>query len=84
MDGTREDNLKRLYRDFNNPLLPVSTRKKAYGVFCEVLRQANDRTLSNMRRRLLRARGVDDAEAAERVTMQIHDYMKRAGYTAAG
>lgn len=84
MDGTREGDLKKLHRDFNNPLLPLSSRRKAHRAFHNILRQVNDRTLMRQRLQLLRAHKAGDAEAAERITMQLHDYTERAGYATAG
>lgn len=84
MDGTREGTLRKLHQDFNNPLLSMSTRQKAHRAFNNILRQVNDRTLTELRRRLHRAQIADDEDAVERITMQIDEYSKRAGYTTAG
>lgn len=80
MDGTREDDLRKLHKDFKNPLLPMSTRRKAYRTFCNVLQQINDRTLTELRLRLVRAHQANDSDAAECITAQIDEYSRRAGY----
>lgn len=84
MDRTREDNLRRLKEDMNNPLLPMPTRQKAHRTFENILRQIKDPTLVDMRVRLLKAHQAGDSEIAEKITMEINEYSKRAGYTTAG
>ena len=49
----------------------MSTRQKAHRAFNNILR-------------LHRAQIADDEDAVERITMQIDEYSKRAGYTTAG
>lgn len=84
MDGTREDNLKSLKEDMDNPLLPMGTRQKAHRTFNNILRQIKDRKLISMRERLLRAHRAGDDKVAEKITLEINEYAKRAGYTTAG
>jgi hypothetical protein len=81
MDWTREGDLTRLHKVFNDPLKSRHERRLAHDTFNKILRQLKDKKLTELRRRLIRANIADDNDAAvERITEEIHEYSRRAGY----
>ena len=80
MDWTREGDLTRLHKVFNDPLKSRHERRLAHDTFNKILRQLKDKKLTELRRRLIRANIADDDAAVERITEEIHEYSRRAGY----
>ena len=80
MDGTREGELMRLNRVFNDPLKSRHERRLAHDTFNKILRQVKDKHLTELRRRLIRAHQAGDTDAAEKITDEIEDYSWHAGY----
>ena len=80
MDWTREGDLTRLHKVFNDPLKSRHERRLAHDTFNKILRQLKDKKLTELRRRLIRANIADDDAAVERITEEIHEYSRRKGY----
>ena len=80
MDNTREGDLKKLHGVFSDPLLPMGQRQRAHKSFQKIQAQMNDRILNDLRHRLARADVAGDADAVERITLQIEEYSRKKGY----
>ena len=80
MDWTREGDLTRLHKVFNDPLKSRHERRLAHDTFNKILRQLKDKKLTELRRRLIRANIADDNDAVERITEEIHEYSRRKEY----
>lgn len=80
MDWTREGDLTRLHKVFNDPLKSRHERRLAHDTFNKILRQLKDKKLTELRRRLIRAHNAEDVDAAEKITEEIYEYSRRMGY----
>lgn len=76
MDNSRDHDLADLNRRMNDPTKPMWVRQKAWRTFNKILSQVSDRTLVELRHRLIRANIANDVDAAERIELQIKDYQK--------
>jgi hypothetical protein len=80
MDGSREYDLRALKTRFEDATLPSHVRSRAYRKFQDILAQAKDRTLQELRYRLVLAHRNDDPEIASKLEEQIREYGQKKGY----
>lgn len=80
MDGSRDRDLYLLHARMNDMELPYDKRAGARRIFETVRKQAADRTLTELRRRLNRAIRANDSDYIEKIQAEIKAYGYRKGY----
>lgn len=77
MDNSREHDLWILSRRMNDAMRPLWARKSAYRAYTKILDEMSDRKLVELRHRLIRANRASDINEAEKIELQIRDYVKQ-------
>ncbi len=77
MDTSRDTDLIRLHKIFNDPHKDKQTKQYAYRSFCSIQRQVKDKCLVEMRHRLIRATQVNDKRAIEQIEHEIDRYSRQ-------
>lgn len=77
MDNSRERDLQHLKDVFTDPTRSLFARKEAYRSFLGIQAQMHDRTLAELRSRLIKSIQAGDNEATDKFERQIRDYAKR-------
>lgn len=80
MDNSRDHDLRMLHARMHNPDLSLYSRKVAWRSFNKILAQVNDRKLTELRHRLIRARIDKDLDAVEKIELQLKEYTRIKGY----
>ena len=80
MDSSRDEDLTALHKRMNNPDLNHLSRFIAWRSFNKILEQVRDRTLTELRHRLVRARQANDLDVAEKIELQIKEHSIKKGY----
>lgn len=73
----RDGELKRLNDDRNNSRLSKFVRQQADKAYHEIVRQLKDRKLMGMRLQLINASRAHDSVTAEKIQLQMRDYLKQ-------
>jgi hypothetical protein len=76
MDQSREADLYYLHKQFHDVSLPMFERQLAYNTYCKIKKQLNDRTLTRLREKFVKASRVNDQEWMWKYRSQINEYMQ--------
>jgi hypothetical protein len=73
----RAGELVRLNKDRNDYTLSKIVRQRANEAYVKISHQLKDKKLMSLRLRLIRATKARDMTAAERIQLQMRDYLKQ-------
>ena len=79
LDGSRIADLEELKAIRDNPKETHEHRKRASKAFDKIVRQSQDRNLTELRERLRKATYASDKHAIWQITNQIKQYMHEEG-----
>lgn len=77
MDSSRDADLRRLKAVMNNPEKSRGIRRTAHRTAKAIVKQMRDRTLREMRYRLVKAARAHDPNVEWKIANQIKDYLKQ-------
>lgn len=79
MDNSRDEDLKALHTRFHDKSKSLRVRNLAYRTFQSIQAQVKDRTLVELRHRLIKAHRANDVIEVEKIESQIDEHTRRTG-----